>query len=38
MSGVLPEATEVAVVTFLWGFLFVLVSVIGLMSAHAHQR
>jgi hypothetical protein len=33
VRGVLPEATEVALITSLWGFLFVLVSAIGLMSA-----
>jgi ethanolamine permease len=38
VRGVLPEATEVALVTLLWGFLFVLVSAIGLMSARNHRR
>jgi ethanolamine permease len=33
VRGVLPEATEVALITSIWGFLFLLVSVIGLMSA-----
>jgi len=33
VRGLLPEATEVALITVLWGLLFVLVSAVGLMSA-----
>jgi ethanolamine permease len=38
VHAVFSEATEVAAVTLLWGFLFVLVSAIGLMSARNHGR
>jgi hypothetical protein len=38
VRGVFSEATEVAAITLLWGFLFVLVSAIGLMSARNHGR
>ncbi|HLN00771.1 MAG TPA: amino acid permease [Bryobacteraceae bacterium] len=37
VRGVLSESTEVATVSVLWGFLFVLVSAIGLMSARIHR-
>jgi ethanolamine permease len=38
LPGVFSEATEVLSITLLWGFLFVLVSAIGLMSASNHGR
>ena len=38
LPQVFTEATEVAAITLLWGFLFVLISAIGLMSAHNHHR
>lgn len=37
VPGILSEATEVAYITLLWFFLFVLVSVLGLASAHNHR-
>jgi hypothetical protein len=37
VRGVLSESTEVATVSVLWGFLFVLVSAIGLMSARVYR-
>jgi len=37
VRGVFSEATEVACITLLWFFLFVLVSVLGLASAHNHR-
>jgi hypothetical protein len=38
LPGVFSEANEVLSITLLWGFLFVLVSAIGLMSASNHGR
>jgi amino acid transporter len=38
VPALFSEATEVLSVTLLWGFLFVLVSAIGLMSARNHGR
>jgi ethanolamine permease len=38
VPAVSSEATEVLSITLLWGFLFVLVSAIGLMSARNHGR
>ena len=35
--GVFSETAEVALVTLLWGFLFALVSAVGLMSARNHR-
>ncbi len=37
VPGVFSEATEVLFITLLWGFLFVLVSIMGLMSARNHR-
>jgi ethanolamine permease len=38
VRSVFSEATEVAAITLLWGFLFALVSAIGLMSARNHGQ
>jgi len=38
VSGVFSQTAEVAAITLLWFFLFVLVSAIGLMSARNHGR
>jgi hypothetical protein len=38
VQGLFSEAAEVAAMTLLWGFLFALVSTIGLMSARNHRR
>jgi ethanolamine permease len=37
LRGVFSETTEVLFITLLWGFLFVLVSVLGLISARNHR-
>lgn len=37
LPAMLPETTEVACITLLWFFLFVLLSVLGLASAHNHR-
>jgi ethanolamine permease len=37
VRGMFSESTEVACITLLWFFLFVLVSVLGLASAHNHR-
>jgi len=38
VQGVFSEAAEVAAITLLWGFLFALVSAIGLMSTRKNRR
>jgi hypothetical protein len=38
VRGVFSEVAEVVAVTLLWGFLFTLVSAIGLMSTRNHGR
>jgi hypothetical protein len=38
VRGVFSEAGEVISITLLWGFLFALVSAIGLMSARHHGK
>jgi len=37
VRGVFSESAEVASIALLWGFLFVLVSAVGLMSARNHR-
>ncbi|MFN7996137.1 MAG: amino acid permease [Bryobacteraceae bacterium] len=38
IPGLISEKAEVASITLLWGFLFVLISAIGLLSARNHGR
>lgn len=38
VRGVFSQTAEVAAITLLWGFLFALVSAVGLMSARNHGR
>ena len=38
VRGVFSEAAEVAAVTLLWGFLFMLISAVGLMSTRNHGK
>lgn len=38
VRGVFTETTELAAITLLWGFLFVLLSGVGLLSARNHRR
>jgi hypothetical protein len=38
VHGVFSEGAEVAAITLLWGFLFALISAVGLMSTRNHGK